>query len=509
MSIRQKFQLSVVLLFGFALTGCDAFSPPEASFVVREETTELTGDVADAVEEQLESTFGTPHSLVAWLKLPIDYGGIPGATEESDLEGPLNKFPVTFDAEADDIFLAQFQTEEGAFDFGEGGTRLDWMTGTYAGQMMHVIGYDSESKLLITKEKMDDAPAVGDTFVLSAGDKLKSGRALYMEHCMHCHGVSGDGNGPTAPYLKPRPRDYRLGQFKFKSTKPAEKPRHEDLSRVIKYGIPGTYMPSFLLLEDDELHALVEYVRWLSMRGELEYRADQELILASGLTEEIIEERIEEGDAEEEIQEEINDAVAEMPELFDGLGDGLAESWALAEDEQSLIVPAVARVPDSFESRARGRKFFLEKCTNCHGHTGRGNGSMTEDFQENEQTKELYPEPGLFDAWGHPIQPRNLTKGLYRGGRRPVDLYRRLYGGIGPSKMPNFATTDPELLWDTVNYVLHIPFEKPGEYTEIDKEYFEQKKAAGGEEPKTAEQGRDPAETKQTSTGLTESSDRG
>lgn len=134
---------------------------------------------------------------------------------------------------------------------------------------------------------------------------------------------------------------------------------------------------------------------------------------------------------------------------------------------------------------------------------------MTEDFQENEQTKELYPEPGLFDVWGNPIQPRNLTKGLYRGGRRPVDLYRRFYGGIGPSKMPNFATTDPELLWDTVNYVLHIPFEKPGEYTEIDKEYFEQKKAAGGEEPKTAEQGRDPAETKQTSTGSTESSGRG
>lgn len=509
MSIRQKLKLLVLLLFGSLAIGCDAFSPPEASFVVREETKDLTRDVSDAVEEQLESSFGTPHALVAWLKLPIDYGGIPGATEESELEGPLNKFPVTFDAEADDVFLAQFQSEDGEFEFGDGGTRLDWMTGENVGQTMHVIGFDADKKLLVTKEKMDIAPAAGDTFVLSAGDNLKAGRALYMEHCMHCHGVSGDGNGPTAPYLNPRPRDYRLGQFKFKSTKPAEKIRQDDLSRIIKYGIPGTYMPSFLLLEEDELHAIVEYVRWLSMRGELEYRADQELILASGLTDEIINERLEDGDTEEEIQEEVDDAVAEMPELFDGLGDGLAESWNLAEDDESLIVPTVARVPDSFESRARGRKFFLEKCTNCHGHTGRGNGSMTEDFQENEQTKELYPEPGLFDVWGNPIKPRNLTKGLYRGGRRPIDIYRRLFGGIGPSKMPNFATTDPETLWDTVNYVMHIPFEKPGEYIEVDQEYIEEKKAAGGDEPKTADQSEDSPETKQTAIESTESSDRG
>ncbi|MBD3674769.1 MAG: c-type cytochrome [Planctomycetaceae bacterium] len=509
MSIRQKIKLLAVLCVGFVLTGCDAFSPPEAKFVVREETTELTDDVADSVEKELESAFGTPHELVAWLKLPIDYGGIPGATEESDIEGPLNKFPVAFDAEADEVFQSQFREEDGEFHFGERGTRLDWVTGEYAGQTMHVTGYDPEKNFLTTREKMEIAPAAGDTFVLSAGDKLKAGRALYMEHCMHCHGVSGDGNGPTAPYLNPRPRDYRLGQFKFKSTKPAEKIRRDDLSRIIKYGIPGTYMPSFLLLEEDQLLALVEYVRWLSMRGELEYRADQELILASGLTEEIIDERIEDGDTPEEIQEEVDDAVAEMPELFDGLAEGLAESWAFAEDEESLIVPTVARVPDTFESRARGRKFFLEKCTNCHGYNGRGNGSMTEDFQENEQTKELYPEPGLFDIWGNPIKPRNLTKGLYRGGRRPIDLYRRLFGGIGPSKMPNFATTDPSTLWDTVNYVMHIPFEKPDEYTEVDQEYFEQKKAAGGEEPKTADRDADSAEIKQTSTGTTESSDQG
>jgi mono/diheme cytochrome c family protein len=508
-SIRRKSNILFVLACGFLLAGCDAFSPPDAEFVVREETDQLTSDVSKAVEEELESSFGNPHQLVAWLKLPVDFGGVTGATEESTLEGPLNKFPVKFDPEADDKFVAQFQADDGGFNFGESGARLDWMTGEYAGKSMHVIGYDSESQQLTTKEKVEVPPAAGDTFVLSAGETLKSGRALYMEHCLHCHGVSGDGNGPTAQYLNPRPRDYRLGQFKFKATKPAEKVRQEDLGRVIKYGIPGTYMPSFLLLADEDLHAIVEYVRWLSMRGELEYRVDQELVLASGLTNEIIAERKSDGDEDAEIQEEVDEAVAYMPTMFDELGDQLAESWLLAEEEESLIVPAVARVEDSFESRARGRKFFLEKCTNCHGHKGRGNGSMTEDFQKDEETGELYAEPGLFDIWGNSIKPRNLTKGLYRGGRRPVDLYHRLYGGIGPSKMPNFATTDPKILWDTVNYVLHIPFEKPGEYTEVDKEYFESKKKSGGDEDKAAEQEATPTESEQTATGSTESSDQG
>ena len=41
---------------------------------------------------------------------------------------------------------------------------------------------------------------------------------LYREHCVHCHGITGDGMGPTAAFLNPYPRDYRPGKFKFKST---------------------------------------------------------------------------------------------------------------------------------------------------------------------------------------------------------------------------------------------------------------------------------------------------
>ncbi|MFM8893314.1 MAG: c-type cytochrome, partial [Planctomycetia bacterium] len=81
---------------------------------------------------------------------------------------------------------------------------------------------------------------------------------LYREHCAHCHGISGDGMGPTAAFLNPYPRDYRPGVFKFKSTERADKPTHADLLRILANGIPGTSMPSFALLSDVQIDALVE-----------------------------------------------------------------------------------------------------------------------------------------------------------------------------------------------------------------------------------------------------------
>ena len=43
------------------------------------------------------------------------------------------------------------------------------------------------------------------------------GYALYRRNCVHCHGVSGAGDGPTSPFLYPAPR-LSQGIFKFTST---------------------------------------------------------------------------------------------------------------------------------------------------------------------------------------------------------------------------------------------------------------------------------------------------
>ncbi len=65
------------------------------------------------------------------------------------------------------------------------------------------------------------APA---TIVASEHNDLRrqaGGYALYRRNCLHCHGVSGAGDGPTAPFLYPPPRDYRRGIFKFTSIRPS------------------------------------------------------------------------------------------------------------------------------------------------------------------------------------------------------------------------------------------------------------------------------------------------
>jgi mono/diheme cytochrome c family protein len=36
-----------------------------------------------------------------------------------------------------------------------------------------------------------------------ASDRDGTARGLYREHCVHCHGITGDGAGPTAAFLNP------------------------------------------------------------------------------------------------------------------------------------------------------------------------------------------------------------------------------------------------------------------------------------------------------------------
>jgi mono/diheme cytochrome c family protein len=303
------------------------------------------------------------------------------------------------------------------------------------------------------------------------GWRLKEGRNLYMQHCLHCHGVSGDGAGPTARFLNPRPRDYRQGIFKFKSTQAPIKPSRADLTRVLKDGIPGTYMPSFVLLGDEKLSLIVDYVRFLSCRGETEIQL-VDIFSAVGAADKdvrkrVSEEKIKRSEAVAEIVESIN---KDLNDSLTESSDFVAEAWTKAELPESVITPAVKRTPPTKDSIDRGRKLYLSQiegkktqCADCHGPQGRGDGPNTQQFWPILGTtpERKYEDVGLHDDWGFPQQPRNLTRGVYRFGRRPVDIYRRIYTGIRGTQMPGFGGTvlnDAEI-WDVVNYVLSIPFD--------------------------------------------------
>jgi mono/diheme cytochrome c family protein len=291
-------------------------------------------------------------------------------------------------------------------------------------------------------------PAAPKVFLKDADDDIKShiqtlklddktlehGSRVYRRHCMHCHGVTGDGRGPTGPWVNPTPRDYRQGLFKFMSTAVTvgnRKPRREDIHRTLEHGIEGTSMPSFGLLQADEKEALVSYVIHLSLRGECERYTMEPILDGSGL----------EGTVQER--------VAEL------LGDFL-KAWA--DSNAKGIEPGAYPYKEHDEaSIRRGYALFTDprgaaSCINCHVDFGR-------------------QAPFRYDKWGTLVRPANLTAGVYRGGRRPIDIYWRIRGGIDPSQMPRADFDDKtanneqwrdnaDPYWDLVNFIQALPYPK-------------------------------------------------
>jgi mono/diheme cytochrome c family protein len=274
---------------------------------------------------------------------------------------------------------------------------------------------------------------------------LQRGREIYTRQCSGCHGTTGDGKGRAAVYLDPPPRDYRLGRFKFTSTPRGAKPRREDLARIIRHGAKGTSMPTFRWMAQDDLDAIIDYVILLSSRGEVEYR----LVKV----------------ASEQLGEEDNidpQLVAEQTQL-------IAQSWADADTR--IVRPLTPQPQYTQESIEAGAKAFVQlNCYKCHGRDGRGNKTLNVGK----------------DDWGRVAYAADLTTGMLHGGRRPVDIYRRIYSGINATPMPAFAMPDAgkgetetqrsETIWHLAHFITSVVEGKPLPAEIIDAEIKEQLK---------------------------------
>jgi mono/diheme cytochrome c family protein len=266
--------------------------------------------------------------------------------------------------------------------------------------------------------------------------RLRRGAAIYRARCAGCHGVSGDGDGEAASFLSPRPRDYRRGIYKFTSTPYGMKPTRSDLVRTIRRGAKGTSMPAFPWMSEEELNDLIDYVILLSQRGEVEFRVGM----------------VAESDYDE-------DQDLDPADFLDALTT-VQDSWADAASRAILPISAEPAYDD--ESIAKGREAFLSRgCSKCHGDDGKGQTEwLSHEFlaaqaaaSESERVQINY------DAWGQVAPAADLTARMLHGGRRPLDIYRRIYTGINGTPMPAFGDSlaeEPDTIWHIVHYVLSI-----------------------------------------------------
>jgi len=339
---------------------------------------------------------------------------------------------------------------------------------------------------------------------------------LYRKHCVHCHGITGDGRGPTAQFLNPYPRDYRPGVYKFKSTYNPAKPTDNDLHAVLLNGIPGTAMPSFSLLPGSEVESLVEYIKYLSYRGQMETKLIEYVFNELGNEEKEDEAgNVVLGDDGEPVMQRIpldptqnaeqREAVLELlAEVLEGWNE--ANEQVIVPEEESI--PAEDRQPEEILAAVeRGRDLFYgvkANCIKCHGPTGLGDGQQ--DDHDNwqkahkkflEETAKMAEKTELDDLEVallgqreevtdllYPLRnamPRNLRQGVYRGGRRRLDVFWRIYAGIAGSPMPGSGpasagakgTLTESEMWDIVDYVLALPYEPSSQPQRATPQYTE------------------------------------
>lgn len=253
-------------------------------------------------------------------------------------------------------------------------------------------------------------------------------QGLFRRHCARCHGVTGDGRGPTARYQAPYPRDFRRGVFKWKSTYRDNPPTVADLHALLNRGVPGTAMPSFALLSGKERDLLRQYVQYLSIRGQTE-RALIDFVaeeFAPGQPLEL------DGELRTEILAEI------ITPIVTAWTDADANSvWPEGDNAGPPL--------SADEAVAAGRKLYHGEragCYKCHGQAGQGGATPDVDYDVwNRDRVVQAPSERVAQLLRRdlPIRasvPREIVGSTPHGGTGSLDLFRRLHQGVAGTPMP-------------------------------------------------------------------------
>jgi cytochrome c len=147
------------------------------------------------------------------------------------------------------------------------------------------------------------------------------GKFVYQRYCLSCHGDLGNGQGEFAQYITPRPRDYRQGTFKWRSTPSGALPTVADLEKTIQDGVYGTYMPTWYAIGHRARLDVIAYIQLFSDR------------------------------------------------------------WKTEKPEAPLVIPP--EPPNTSASIEKGRKLYTAlKCAQCHGESAQGDGVSSHELKD-------------------------------------------------------------------------------------------------------------------------------
>ncbi len=174
----------------------------------------------------------------------------------------------------------------------------------------------------------------------SSTQQPQKGKPIYEKLCSGCHGVTGRGDGPAADRLRPRPRNFARGQYKFTYTKFGKLPQDKTLFRWISEGLPGSSMPPWKdVLTEEERWDLVAYIKTFSRK------------------------------------------------------------FARAKKKGRVPKPIVIGTapPSSAEDIREGKELFLQNCAKCHGKEGRGAGPSAPTLKDSQGDR-IWPR-NLTKGW--------------------------------------------------------------------------------------------------------------
>lgn len=246
--------------------------------------------------------------------------------------------------------------------------------------------------------KAPAAPKPAPVAVAGAADE---GTRLYERLCSSCHGADGDGAGPAARFLYPKPRNFRQEPFRLVSTTNLI-PSDDDLMHTLEHGMPGSSMFSFAHVSLDGRKALIAHIRGLVRQG---------------------------------LEDRIKREAAEFGETPDP--KEMAEMVKERTQPGTSLEPPKEWPADDAASLARGRELYVKAtCAACHGDTGKGDGVQVQK-----------------DEMGMPIRPRDYTRGVFKGGRDRDPLFARITLGVPGTPMPSSPALKPAEIADLVHYI--------------------------------------------------------